>query len=282
MPVDQCTLHAGSFSSTELYFSGSPMSKNQRIKDIVNFLRAKNVVQIKDLTKKLNVSEMTIRRDLNLLSQDNLVELIPGGAILKPSGEQELDEEKYLISHEETRQIREKMRIGQKAASLIEPNDTIIIDVGSTTEYLAKFMREDIPVTILCFALNILVEIYRKKNCNPIFSGGYFHENTLMFESQEGISLIRQTRADKAFVSAAGVHAELGVTCANPYEIETKKAAMHSSNTKILLADSSKFGKTKIAYFSDLNEFDMVITDNEITEEYQSVIKSLGIELIIV
>lgn len=225
---------------------------------------------------------MTIRRDLNLLSQDNLVELIPGGAILRPTGEPEQDEEKYLITHEETRKIREKMRIGQKAASMIEPNDTIIIDVGSTTEYLAKFMREDIAVTILCFALNILVEIYRKKNCNPIFSGGYFHENTLMFESQEGLSLIRRTRADKAFISAAGVHAELGVTCANPYEIETKKSVLGSSKTKILLTDSSKFGKTKIAYFADLNEFDMVITDSEITDEYREAIKGLGIGLVIV
>ncbi len=258
------------------------MNKNQRIKDIINILRSKNVANIKELTRKLNVSEMTIRRDLNLLSQDNIVKLIPGGAIFKPSIALEEEDEKYLITHEETRRIREKMRIGQRAASLIEPNDTVIIDVGSTSEYLAKFMREDIPVTIICYALNILVEIYRKKNCNPIFAGGYFHENTLMFESQEGISLIRRTRADKAFMSAAGVHSELGVTCANPYELETKKAAMGSSKTRILLADSSKFGKTKIAYFADLREFDMVITDDEINDEYRHVILDLGIELVVV
>jgi DeoR family deoxyribose operon repressor len=258
------------------------MNKNQRIKDIINILRLKNVVNIKELTKKLHVSEMTIRRDLDLLSQDNIVELIPGGAIFKPSVDSERDEEKYFITHEETRRIREKMRIGQKAASLFEPNDTIIIDVGSTTEYLAKFMREDIPFTILCFALNILVEVYRKRNCNPIFAGGYYHENTLMFESPEGINLISRTRADKAFVSAAGVHAELGVTCANPYELETKKAILSSSKTKILLVDSSKFGKTKIAYFADLRDFDMVITDTEIPTEYSTIIKNLDIILITV
>ncbi len=258
------------------------MNKNQRIKDIINILRLKNVVNIKELTKKLHVSEMTIRRDLDLLSQDKIVELIPGGAIFKPSVDSERDEEKYFITHEETRRIREKMRIGQKAASLIEPNDTIIIDVGSTTEYLAKFMQEDIPVTILCYALNILVEVYRKRNCDPIFAGGYYHENTLMFESPEGIDLISRTRADKAFVSAAGVHAELGVTCANPYELETKKTILSSSKTKILLVDSSKFGKTKIAYFADLRDFDMVITDTEITSEYSTIIKSLDITLITV
>ena len=258
------------------------MDKNQRIKDIINILKLKNVVNIKELRRKLNVSDMTIRRDLNILSQDNIVELIPGGAIFKPPIYNMREEEKYLISHEETRRIREKMRIGQKAVSLIEPNDTIIIDVGSTTEYLAKFMREDIPVTILCYALNILVEIHRKRNCEPIFAGGYYHENTLMFESPEGINLIKRTRVDKAFISAAGIHASLGVTCANPYEIETKKAALNSAKTKILLADSSKFGKTKIAYFADLKNFDMIITDTDIEETEKQTLKNLNVNLLLV
>lgn len=258
------------------------MDKNQRIKEIINMLRVKNVLNIKELTNKLNVSEMTIRRDLNLLSKDNIVELIPGGAILKTSIDPEKFGEKYLITHEETRRIREKMRIGQKAASLIEPNDTIIIDVGSTTEYLAKFIKDEIPVTILCFALNILVELYRKNIPNLVFAGGYFHENTLMFESQEGIELIKRIRADKSFISAAGIHPELGVTCANPYEIETKKAIMGSSKTRILLADSTKFGKTRIAYFADLKDFHVIITDNEIKEEYINEIEKLGIKLILV
>jgi len=258
------------------------LNKNERMKTIINMLRYRNAISIKELTKQMNVSEMTIRRDLNLLENDNIVELIPGGAIFKAYVDSERDQEKYLIENEEARRTREKIRIGQKAASLIEQNDTIILDVGSTTEYVAKFIRKEIPVTILCCALNILVEIYRKKNCSPIFAGGYFHDNTLMFESPEGIDLIKRIRADKGFISAAGFHNTLGVTCANPYETETKKAILHSSKTKILLIDSTKFGKTKIAYFADIKDFDMIITDSEITDEYTDTIENLGIELITV
>ena len=258
------------------------MDKNARIKSIIDMLKYRNAVTIKDLTKKLDVSEMTIRRDLNLLEKDNIVELIPGGAIIKAARDTERDDEKYLISNEETRRTREKLRIGQKTASMIESNDTIILDVGSTTEYVAKFIREDIPVTILCYALNILVEIYRKKNCHPILAGGYFHDNTLMFESREGIDLIKRTRADKGFISAAGFHETLGVTCANPYEIETKKAVISSSRTKVLILDSTKFGKTKIGYFADINDFDIIITDSEISDEYREIIKTNDIELITV
>jgi len=258
------------------------LNKNERIKIIINNLRLKNAVSIKDLTRHLGVSEMTIRRDLSLLVIDKVIELIPGGAIFKSPESQERDEEKYLIANAEAERAREKVRIGQKAASLIEPYDTISLDVGSTTEYIAKFIREDIPVTVLCFTLNVLTEIYRKKNCSPIFTGGYYHDNSLMFESPEGINLIKRTRIDKGFIAAAGVHDKLGVTCANPYEIETKKTTFTSSKTKILVVDSTKFGRTRVSYFAELKEFDVIITDNEISDYYRSVIKNLGIELIVV
>jgi len=258
------------------------MDRNQRIKRIVDILRLKTVASIKELSKRLDVSEMTIRRDLNYLAEDFVVELIPGGAIFRTSTNSESDNEKYLITHEGTKRTREKMKIGQRAASLIEPNDTIVLDVGSTTEYMAKFIPVDFPITVLCYALNILVEIYHKKNCTPIFAGGYFHENTLMFSSPGGLDLIKATRSDKAFISAAGVHDALGVTCANAYEIETKKAVMNSTKTKILMADSSKFGKTRFAHFADLKDFDIIITDAEISDEYMAPIQELDISLIIV
>lgn len=258
------------------------MDRNQRIKHIVDILRLKTVATIKELSRRLDVSEMTVRRDLNYLAEESVVEIIPGGAIFRTSTERDIEHEKYLITHEGAKKTREKMKIGQKAAALIEPNDTIVLDVGSTTEYLAKFIPIDFPITVLSYALNILVEIYRKKNCTPIFAGGYFHENTLMFSSPGGLDLIRSTRSDKAFISAAGVHDSLGVTCANAYEIETKKAVMATSKTRILLADSSKFGKTRLAHFADLTDFNLIITDSEIPEEYAQRIQDLDISLIVV
>ncbi len=253
------------------------MSKNQRIKDIINLLKVNNFVEIKELKEKLNVSEMTIRRDLGLLAEDNIVRLIPGGAIIKPAVDP--DEEKYFINHEETVHTREKISIGQKAAALIQPNDTISLDIGSSTEYVAKFLREDVPFTVLCYTINILVEVYRKKNCNVIFPGGYLHANELMFESPEGISLIRRTRADKAFISAAGIHSSLGITTVYPYELETKRAILSSAKTRVLVADSSKFGKTKSVYFADLKDFNIVITDSGIPDEYRALCESLQITL---
>jgi DeoR family deoxyribose operon repressor len=103
-----------------------------------------------------------------------------------------------------------------------------------------------------------------------------------MFKSPGGLDLIESTRSDKAYISAAGVHDSLGVTCANAYEIETKKAVMAATKTRILLADSSKFGKTLYAHFADLTDFNLIITDSAIPEEYVHRIEDLDISLIVV
>ena len=97
------------------------MDKNQRIKHIVNTLQVKNAISIKNLMKEFDVSEMTVRRDLSLLADDGIVELIPGGAILKTDAER--DEERYLITHEETRRTREKVKIGKQEKTILKINE---------------------------------------------------------------------------------------------------------------------------------------------------------------
>ena len=158
----------------------------------------------------------------------------------------------------------------------------IIIDTGSTTENLPKFIPENITLTIICYALNILFNVYENKNWKLIFPRGYFHVDTLMFERPEGIDMIKKIRANKAFISAAGVTEKLGVPCATNYEKETKKAVIESSDTKILLVDSSKFGKIKISHFTELTDFDIVITDSGISKEWEEIIKNRGVKLYII
>lgn len=258
------------------------IGKNNRVNYLLNRLSIDGFSSIKELSKKLEVSEMTIRRDLRELSKSNIVTLIPGGAILKKNPPMNKDEEKYLIQAAESLMLEEKIKISRKAASLIEPNDVIVIDTGSTTENLPKFIPENMSLTVICYALNILFNVYENKNWKLIFPGGYFHGDTLMLESPEGIEIIKRIRANKAFISAAGVSEKLGVTCATAYEKETKKAVIESSDKKILLVDSTKFGKIKISHFADLTDFDIIITDTGISKEFVNIIKNIGIKLYIV
>lgn len=234
---------------------------------------------VQDLSKLLEVSHMTVRRDLTSLAEEGRVRMLYGSVILDSASDASGVESYYSLIAAGSKFPDRKRKIGALAASLIDAEDTLIIDAGSTAEYFARCLPEDRDYTVLCYALNIVSETVRRKNIRTVFSGGSFHENTLMFESSEGLAMIRRFRATKAFITASGVNDRFGVTCMNPYERETKKAAIGSSMKKILLIDSSKFGMVRSDHFAELSDFDEVITDESIPGEYIEIMKTLGIKL---
>ncbi len=257
------------------------MKKHERLSRIKEMLQQENGLPIQTIARHLGVSHMTVRRDLELLVESNEAKLIHGGVILAPRGDQHNDGySPYSLNTAETVMTEEKRRIGILAAGLIEPQDTLIIDSGSTTEFLARNIPADMRLTIICYALNIISASASLGDCRQVFAGGTMHENTLMFESPEGLQLIKRHRATKAFVSAAGVHLEFGVTCLNAYERETKRTVIESSDQKILLADSSKFGLIRSDYFAELSHFDTVVTDNGVAPHFVEQMHELGIRLI--
>lgn len=256
--------------------------KTDRMNQMVEIIKSKNMASVKELAAILNVSEMTIRRDLALLEKENTITIAYGAVIYNPSGKENLLLNNYELENAQMTRSHEKTKIGIYAASLIEDDDIIMIDTGSTTETLAQNVAPNLKATFICYNVNILNYLRLKRNLNIIFSGGRFHPQTQMFESSEGISLIKSMRATKAFISAAGVHESLGITCVYNYEVQTKKALLSSSVEKILLVDSSKFDTVKPAYFSNLENFDTIITDRGIPAKWKEIIEKKGIELQIV
>lgn len=256
--------------------------KLTRQNELISVLKKKNGATVKELSDLFQVSEMTIRRDLNVLKANNIVNNVYGATIYNPNQVNKDLDGSYSLSSAKVANHDCKSQIGTYAASLIESEDIIIIDTGSTTEKLAQNLPTNLKATVLCYNINILNSLCNHPNIRLIFAGGYFHPNTQMFESAQGLSLIRETRATKVFVSAAGVHDSLGVTCANRYESPTKSSIMESSIERILLVDSSKFGIIKSSYFANITDFNQIITDSGITNKWIDYIKSLNIELVIV
>jgi DeoR family deoxyribose operon repressor len=256
------------------------MRKPERIQRIVETLRAQDlgVSSIRELAGRLEVSEMTIRRDLEQLARDNVVRMVHAGAVLVSP---ESAPPRYSLAEAGTHMAEEKRRIGRRAATLIQPEDIVIVDSGSTTECLVKAIPDGLPLTLICFSLNVLVAAHRNQACRIVFAGGVLHENTLMFESPEGAQLIRRYRANKAFLSASGVSERLGVTCANSYEVETKKAAIASSLERILVADSSKFGRIHPSHFAELRDFSALVTDAGLPAESADFLRANGIQVLI-
>ncbi len=261
----------------------SAPKRQYRINKILHLLSQNRVFTVPQIAESLSVSTMTVRRDLSFLNTENAVRMFHGGVTLNPDSDLKLSWDlDYQLPEQESRMRAEKLRIGQKAASLLKPDDIVIIDAGSTTGSLARAMPEDFKLTVLCFSLNIVAEVQKRKNCRIIMTGGYYHDDTSMFESVEGLQLISKIRATKAFIGASGVSSSLGVTCTDAYQVENKRTALRSSQTKFLLVDSSKFGKVQHAFFADLKDFDAIITDKGIPADYVEILRDAGIQLITV
>lgn len=250
------------------------MNKAGRLEEINKELRNKKVMSIKELAGILDVSEMTVRRDVAELEKNNVVDVFFGGVSLSETGPQY-----YQIEKEVGRMMDEKKRIARKAVSLIEPLDVILIDTGSTTGLMIDYLPDNMNHIVYCYALNIINGVCSRPNLSVVTCGGYFHRNTYMFESEEGADLLRKAQLNKIFMAARGISKEKGITTAEPYEIEMKKAALSASEDKILLADSTKFGKAWYAKYADLSEFNIIITDDKLDDMYRKIIEDMGITL---
>lgn len=253
--------------------------KDDRLNQLIEIVKRKNSANVKELALMLNVSEMTVRRDMEELKERDVILDVPGVAVFNTQYSPN-DNEEYLLSMATHAHVKEKERIGKYAASLVQQDDCIMIDNGSTVEYFADQIDPSLRITVFTCNLNILNRICNNPNISVIFGGGYFHPDTTLFECPESIELIHKIRATKVFVSAAGVHDTMGVTCMNNYELETKKALLESGAEKILLADSSKFGVIKPSFLTDINSFDQIITDENLSPEWAQTIEEQGIKLV--
>lgn len=188
----------------------------------------------------------------------------------------------YFIHDERQSMSGSKEAIGLEACKLIEPNDIVLIDTGSTTECMLKHLNLDFPITVVGYTLNTMVACQNRSNISLICGGGFYHRNTELFDSPEGVALISRLNINKCFMAAAGVTSKGNLSCIEPYEFMYKKAAINSSSTRILLVDSSKFGKMRPCMFSNLSDFDMVITDSNIGGNWIRLFEQSNLKYIIV
>lgn len=252
--------------------------RRDRFHRIIHYLQANCGASLGELAGELGVSEMTVRRDLEDLARENAVQLIHTGAIL-PRGAGGRAPGRWSLADAHTFHAAEQMRIGGKAASLVNAGDTIIVDSGPAAEWLVRSLPQGMPLTMICFSLNVLVEARRREGSAIVLAGGSMREDTLAFESPEAVGLIRRYRANKAFLAPAGVSERLGVTCAGSVEAEMKQAAVASSQTRILMTDADAFGRVAPAWCADLKDFDVIVTDAGVSLEYVEIARSLGISL---
>jgi DeoR family transcriptional regulator, deoxyribose operon repressor len=244
----------------------------------LEMLQTRHFLSISEIALSLDVSEMTVRRDVKRLSEKGKLRLVYGGVTSI-----ELDERDplYTVNGEQGRNTEQKKAIARKAAELLEPNDVVLLDSGTTIQYLAELIDPAFSYTIICYSLNSLNIVTKLPNSTIISPGGIFSQKSLMFSGPEAVGFIRKYRANKAFIAATGYEIKHGLTCGYVEDAPMKQAAMESSVESVLLLDSSKFGKVATCSFAVMEDFDVVISDDGITAEYESNIRKQCDQLVI-
>jgi DeoR family deoxyribose operon repressor len=251
------------------------VKKTDRIKLIQQALQNQKAIHLREMASLLDVSEMTLRRDLTRHPEQ--LRLL-GGYITR--ARDDLEPGDYRVSEQDTRHVEEKRRIGKLAASFIQPGDTVFFDCGTTIPFVVDFLPDNLEFTAVCNSLNVLLKLQQKPQCSIILCGGTFHRKNQVFESHAEASILDGVRLSWAFVSAAGVSLDFGVTCFNFHEVEVKQKVIRQAQQCLLLADHSKFDAVRTAHFGALSDFHYIVSDKKIPRAYQEAIKTAGAQLV--
>ncbi len=232
------------------------------------------VVTVSELCERLGVSAMTIRRDLSRLEEMAIVKRVHGGALAYQGVS---DWKPFAERHED--HSREKQLIGWTAARFVQDGETIILDAGTTTPYVARHLL-DKYVTVITHALPVATELSPYVNVSTILLGGVVRHNELYTSGASVLKEISRLNVDKTFLSCAGFGLERGIVDPDTQEAELKRALAEAAHEVILVADSSKWDRVHRAEVLPLQRAQKVITDDKIAASAMRALESLGIEVV--
>lgn len=237
--------------------------KSKRIERMKEYITKHKSVSMEDLEKNFQVSINTIRRDLQEILSDPRYKKIYGGV--------EYQDETYItpFNEREEKSVEQKRRIAEKAASFIEEGDVVFIDSGTTTSKMSAFF-EDIPFTIITNNLFIIMDAVKFKHIKVIALSGLLSRETMSFGGTSSIDLIRKMNISKAFMACTGFSKENGVSNSSMEEFDIKSEVIERSREVVLLATSDKAGKTALMTYMPFTKVQTLVTDDNLSEEYES------------
>lgn len=252
------------------------MLKEERRSEILIELNEKKVVKALELANKYNVGIETIRRDLDYLEQAGKIKKVYGGAELL---EKKLEVKNYL--ERLTISVDEKIELVDKAMRLIDDGDSLSLNDGSTTLFLAKALKNRFNrLTILTNSIDIAQELSDKKEFKIILTGGIFSHEERAFFGACAESIIDNFIIDKAFIGISGISLENGITDISLSEANVQKKIIENSKELYILIDSSKIEKDSLVKVSPLEKVKVLISDSKIDKKILELYKKNSITIL--
>jgi DeoR family ulaG and ulaABCDEF operon transcriptional repressor len=251
------------------------MLSAERHELILRLLRRERFATIADISRAASSSPATIRRDLERLSQEGLVQRVRGGAeIVTPR-----DSAEPPLEYRKGVNMERKRVIAKAAAKMCQEGETIMIDGGSTTFPMAEFLRER-ELKIITNSFAIAAALVPRSRSTVILAGGVVRMDSQLILDPFGEDLFSNYTASRVFMGAFGID-ETGATNNDSLLIKTERAMIERARELVVLADSSKFDRRGSLFLCDLEKITVIITDDGISDSHRAMITSRGVRLVV-
>lgn len=247
-----------------------------RRRRILEWIQEEGSARVRDLASAFQVSDATIRQDLERLESDGLITREHGGAFLNAVRPQV---EIMALHHQEN--MDKKRRIGALAAGLVKDGETLILDAGTTTTEIALRLTNRRHLTLITNALNIAIILGSVPTFAVHMPGGQFKSPTLSLSGDKSVEYFNDVFAAKLFLATAGVALDAGLTYPSFADLQLKKAMIKAAAHVYLVADSTKINKSSFTRLGSLDVIQSFITDDGISDEDAKEFERRGIELLI-
>lgn len=256
--------------------SSSDSSAKERRSQILKLLEQQEEVLVADLSRMMHISEVTIRKDLTILQQRNLLLRTRGGAIRRPV---ENLAEDTSIGRKQLFNFREKQRIGILAASLISEGDNILLDSGTTTLEIARNLDRFQHLTIITNAMNIASELMKYERFNVIILGGHLRINSHSVVGPLALSTLRNFSNYKLFLGVDSFSETDGLSTPSLEEALLNQQMIAQAGQVIAVFDSTKVNKRGFAHIADVMQLDAIVTDDGLPSGMARRLEQQGIKV---
>ncbi len=242
----------------------------ERRRKITEIVQESHSIKVSEMSKIFNVTEETIRRDLQILESNKVIKKTYGGAVINDKTNVDLS-----LNIREKTNVASKKLIASKIVDLIEDGETIMLDSSSTAYYVGSEMKNSKKnITIITNSIIIITDFFGNKNFKIISTGGYLKDSSMVLVGPLTEKNIRSYNVDKAIISCKGIHISKGITDSNELEAEVKKVMISSAQKIFLAVDHSKFDKVCFAKVADFNEINYLFTDEQLSDDWKNILQA--------
>ena len=255
---------------------GGNLLAETRRRRILDWLQEEGSARVTALSEAFNVSEPTIRQDLERLESEGHIVREHGGAFLAT-----MPQQVQALALHHLVNMDAKRAIGRVAAALVTDGETIILDAGSTTTEVARNLTKRLDLHVITNALNIALILGANPSCTIHMPGGQFKAPTLSLSGEKSAGYFENVLAEKLFLATAGASLDAGLTFPAFADLYVKRAMIKAAREIILVADSTKIGRLSLAVLGPFTLVNRLITDAGLRDEDRRAIEKMGIEIVI-